>query len=72
MKTHPRKNSSNQFVPPNKPEQKTSKERGGNKLERVARAEFKFSQFCEVDGLPIINKREKPNFTEKILESCLV
>jgi len=28
MKTHPRKKSSNQFVPPNKPEQKTSKERG--------------------------------------------
>jgi hypothetical protein len=28
MKTLPRKNTSNQFVPPNKPEQKTSIERG--------------------------------------------
>jgi hypothetical protein len=30
-------NTSNQFVPPNKPEQKTSKKRGKNKLELVAR-----------------------------------
>jgi hypothetical protein len=50
----------------------SGQERGGNKLELVARAGFKFSQFCEVGGLAIINKREKPNFTEKILESCLV
>jgi hypothetical protein len=30
-------NTSNQFVPANKPEQKISKERGKNKLELVAR-----------------------------------
>jgi hypothetical protein len=65
-------NTSNQIVPPNKPEQKTSKERGKNKLELVARAGFRFSQFCEVGGLTIINKRRKPNFTEKKFESCLV
>jgi hypothetical protein len=59
-------------VPPNKPDQKTSKERGKNKLELVARAGFKFSQFCEAGGLAIINNSKKPNLTGKILETCLV
>jgi hypothetical protein len=62
MKTLLRKNTSNQFVPPNKPEQKTSNERGKNKLGLVARAGFKFSQFCVVGGVAIVNKRKKPKF----------
>jgi hypothetical protein len=67
MKTLLRKNTSNQFVPGNKPYNKTwmAGEKQNSQEQRC------FSQFCEVGGLSIVNKRKRPNLAGNTLESLL-